>query len=85
MNDDEELQRDLTRVALTALDGRAFALAGSGAIREHGMVDRLTHDVDLFMRVQLHPPCLRANYNSLFFVLKSHCLILYNNRAINQV
>ena len=48
MNDDEELQRDLTRVALTALDGRSFALAGSGAIREHGMVDRLTHDVDLF-------------------------------------
>ncbi|MGA1836471.1 hypothetical protein VD659_06005 [Herbiconiux sp. 11R-BC] len=25
-----------------------FALAGSGAIREHGLVDRLTHDVDLF-------------------------------------
>ncbi|MET4783435.1 nucleotidyl transferase AbiEii/AbiGii toxin family protein [Glaciihabitans sp. UYNi722] len=48
MNDNEELQRELTTVALTALDGRAFALAGSGAIREHGMVDRLTHDVDLF-------------------------------------
>jgi hypothetical protein len=48
MNDDEELQRELTAAALTALDGRAFALAGSGAIREHGMVDRLTHDVDLF-------------------------------------
>lgn len=48
MNDDEDLQRELTTAALTALDGRAFALAGSGAIREHGMVDRLTHDVDLF-------------------------------------
>lgn len=48
MNDDEALQRELTAAALTALDGRAFALAGSGAIREHGMVDRLTHDVDLF-------------------------------------
>ncbi|MHB1173268.1 MAG: nucleotidyl transferase AbiEii/AbiGii toxin family protein [Lacisediminihabitans sp.] len=48
MKDDEDLQRELTRVALTALDGRSFALAGSGAIREHGIVDRLTHDVDLF-------------------------------------
>jgi Nucleotidyl transferase AbiEii toxin, Type IV TA system len=48
VNDDEELQRELTRTALTALDGHAFALAGSGAIREHGIVDRLTHDVDLF-------------------------------------
>jgi hypothetical protein len=48
VDDDEELQRELTRVALTALEGRSFALAGSGAIREHGMVDRLTHDVDLF-------------------------------------
>lgn len=48
MNVDEELQRELTRIALTILEGRAFALAGSGAIREHGMVDRLTHDVDLF-------------------------------------
>lgn len=48
VNDDEELQRELTAAALTALDGRAFALAGSGAIREHGMADRPTHDVDLF-------------------------------------
>lgn len=48
MNDDEDLQRELTRVALTALEGRGFALAGSGAIREHGIVDRPTHDVDLF-------------------------------------
>jgi hypothetical protein len=45
---DEELQRDVTRVALRALDGTAFALAGSGAIREHGIIDRPTQDVDLF-------------------------------------
>ena len=38
----------ITRAALTALDGRGFALAGSGAIREHGIVDRPTRDVDLF-------------------------------------
>lgn len=48
MSTDEELQRDVTRAALRALDGTAFALAGSGAIREHGIIDRPTQDVDLF-------------------------------------
>lgn len=48
MNADEELQRDVTRAALIALDGTAFALAGSGAIREHGITDRPTQDIDLF-------------------------------------
>jgi Nucleotidyl transferase AbiEii toxin, Type IV TA system len=45
---DEELQREIARVALRALVGTDFALAGSGAIREHGLLHRLTHDVDLF-------------------------------------
>lgn len=44
----EELQREITRVALEALEGTGFALAGSGAIREHGVINRLTEDVDLF-------------------------------------
>lgn len=44
----ERVQRDVTRVALAAVGGRGFALAGSGAIREHGIVDRPTQDVDLF-------------------------------------
>ena len=48
MSDEQELQREITRAALIALDGRGFALAGSGAIREHGIVDRPTRDVDLF-------------------------------------
>ncbi|AQX82315.1 hypothetical protein BWO91_16585 [Plantibacter flavus] len=38
----------MTRIALDAVGSDGFALAGSGAIREHGLVDRLTHDVDLF-------------------------------------
>ncbi|TIH36188.1 hypothetical protein D4765_10150 [Subtercola vilae] len=42
------MQRDVTRAALTALEGTQFALAGSGAIREHGLTDRPTQDVDLF-------------------------------------
>jgi hypothetical protein len=44
----EEPQREITRVALRSLDGTSFVLAGSGAIREHGLVDRPTEDVDLF-------------------------------------
>lgn len=48
MSSDEELQRDVTRAALRALDGTPFALAGSGAIREHGIIDRPTQDIDLF-------------------------------------
>jgi hypothetical protein len=45
---DARLQREITRVALEVLAESSFALAGSGAIREHGIVDRETHDVDLF-------------------------------------
>lgn len=40
------IQREVARVALAATEG--FALAGSGAIREHGIIDRPTEDVDLF-------------------------------------
>jgi hypothetical protein len=44
----EEPQREITRMALRSLDGTSFVLAGSGAMREHGLVDRPTEDVDLF-------------------------------------
>lgn len=44
----DDKQRRLTRDALTALAGTDFALAGAGAIREHGITDRPTQDVDLF-------------------------------------
>ena len=64
MSDERELQRELTRAALTALDGRAFALAGSGAIREHGIVDRATQDVDLFTN-DLDPAAFDAAVDAL--------------------
>ncbi|GAA2242911.1 nucleotidyl transferase AbiEii/AbiGii toxin family protein [Herbiconiux moechotypicola] len=48
MSTERELQRELTRTALTILGDRSFALAGSGAIREHGIADRATRAVDLF-------------------------------------
>lgn len=45
---DFDLQQEVTRTALKAVGDRGFVLAGSGAIREHGIVDRVTQDVDLF-------------------------------------
>lgn len=41
-------QRRLTREALEVLEPYGFALAGSGAIREHGIINRPTEDIDLF-------------------------------------
>lgn len=43
-----EHQREIARVALKALEPYGFALAGSGSIREHGLTDRPTEDIDLF-------------------------------------
>ena len=48
MSNDQEEQRRITRLALEAAgDDADFALAGSGAIREHGLIDRPTQAVDL--------------------------------------
>lgn len=47
---DVALQREIARIALASVDG--FALAGSGAIREHGLTARPTEDVDLFTTSQ---------------------------------
>jgi hypothetical protein len=43
-------QREVARIALAGVDG--FALADSGAIREHGVIERPTEDVDLFTTSQ---------------------------------
>lgn len=44
----DPFQNDVTRIALDALKGTGFVLAGSGAIREHGLISRPTEDVDIF-------------------------------------
>ena len=46
------MQRDVTRVALAGIERAGFALSGSGAIREHGIINRPTEDVDLFTTVE---------------------------------
>jgi hypothetical protein len=43
-------QREVARIALAGVGG--FALAGSGAIREHSVIERPTEDVDLFTTSQ---------------------------------
>lgn len=48
MSDERDLQRAVTLIILAGAREHGFVLAGSGAIREHGLVDRVTHDVDLF-------------------------------------
>ncbi|WP_308465314.1 nucleotidyl transferase AbiEii/AbiGii toxin family protein [Rathayibacter soli] len=45
---DLEYQRRVAFVLLEAIGDAGFALAGSSAIREHGLTDRPTEDVDLF-------------------------------------
>lgn len=44
----EDHQREAARIMLQAMAGRGFALAGSSAIREHGITKGPTADVDLF-------------------------------------
>jgi hypothetical protein len=44
----ELLQREITKAALSLIADSGFVLAGSGAIREYGLINRLTEDIDLF-------------------------------------
>lgn len=48
----QQTQRQLIACALEVLADADFALAGSGAIREHGMTQRPTNDIDLFTVMQ---------------------------------
>ncbi len=43
-----ELQSRVTALLLGAVGDAGFVLAGAGAIRQHGLTDRPTEDVDLF-------------------------------------
>jgi hypothetical protein len=47
MSNEVGFQREIARLAPAGIGPSGFALAGSGAIREHGVTDRPTEDVDL--------------------------------------
>lgn len=55
MSGGQERQRRIASIALQASGADEFALAGSGAIREHGLIDRPTEDIDLFTVAQAQP------------------------------
>ncbi len=55
---DVAFQRFVTTLLLNHIGSAGFALAGSGAIREHGITDRLTRDVDLFTTAATSPAAL---------------------------
>ena len=44
----DELQDRLVRLALGVLDEHGFVLAGGYALQAHGLVERMSEDVDLF-------------------------------------
>lgn len=52
---DADQQRRVATVLLRVVGSAGFALAGAGAIREHGLTDRPTQDVDLFAFSTLTP------------------------------
>jgi len=53
-------QRQVTTLVLQTVGSAGFALAGSGAIREHGITDRPTRDVDLFTTTATRPSAFAA-------------------------
>lgn len=55
-----EEQRRVTKLALETIGDDGFALAGAGAIREHGLITRPTQDVDLFTVQSAHEGFLPA-------------------------
>lgn len=71
MNAETERQRDITRLVLDALSGHDFALAGFGAIRQHGISDRMPQDIDLFT-TQPDPTAIAASLQSTISALESH-------------
>src|SRR5690348_16146471 len=47
----DHLQKQIAETALALPEGHTLALAGGGAMSAHGLVDRATHDVDLFTEI----------------------------------
>lgn len=47
-----DFQRTITRIALDACADAGFVLAGGSALREHGITNRPTADIDLLVLLQ---------------------------------
>lgn len=69
---DLAFQRFVTTLVLDHIGSAGFALAGSGAIREHGITDRLTHDVALFTTTATSPEAFAEAVAEAEAALSSH-------------
>ncbi len=74
MAENTEIQRAIARIALDALSTDGFVLAGSSAIREHGMIDRPTEDIDLFTSVE---------YASRFGQAVNHLIQVFDEQGLS--
>lgn len=70
-----DAQRKVTRIALETLASYGFALAGSGAIREHGLTERPTEDIDLFTVAQ---------YKDVFHEAVAHLIDTFTHSGIES-
>jgi hypothetical protein len=70
--DRDAYQRHVASLVLGEIGTAGFALAGSGAIREHGITDRPTNDVDLFTTTATGPDAFAAAVAAGEQVLRDH-------------
>lgn len=52
----DDAQRVATEIALSVLATDGFILAGGQALAEHGVIDRMSEDIDLFAQHRWHTP-----------------------------
>ncbi len=75
-------QEHLAKVILSIIGPHGFALAGSGAIREHGLINRPTEDLDMFAK-ELSPEEFNNTLNDLAKGLASAGYSLVSIRQSN--
>ncbi len=52
----DDAQRVATEIALSVLAADGFILAGGQALAEHGVISRMSDDIDLFAQYRSHTP-----------------------------
>ena len=82
--DSGAFQRYVASLMLGEIGSAGFALAGSGAIREHGITDRPTNDVDLFTTTATGPEAFAAAVAAGERVLRDHGHQVTRSRSTPQ-
>jgi hypothetical protein len=84
ITDSGAFQRHVASVVLGEIGSAGFALSGSGAIREHGITDRPTRDVDLFATSATGPEAFAAALAASEDVLREHGYEVTQTRSTPQ-